>query len=360
MKILDLKLNNFRNYTNSTIPFEDGINFILGSNAQGKTNLLESIYLSSVGKSPKNSRDKQIIKFDSDKSKIDINFLTTAGKKNIQIYLDKSNKKTIKINNLNVLKLSELVGTLSVVYFSPDELKLIKEVPEDRRTFLDISISQFDKSYLYDLLKYEKILKQRNSILKSEESTESKTEQLSLFTPQLINTAVNIIEKRLKFIEKIKQYTEIIHKNITLTENLEIFYSYKPKTNKTIKEDLYSQFDESFLKDLDLGYTTVGPHRDDIIFKINNLDCRYYASQGQQRTVALVLKLSLMEVIKDEIGEYPILLLDDVLSELDDDRQNRLLQLSQKYQTLISCTSLPKFDFKYNIVKIRNGEVINE
>ena len=360
MKILDLRLNNFRNYSDSTVPFVDGINFVVGSNAQGKTNLLESLYLSSVGKSPKNSRDKQIVKFDNDRSKIEINFMTNAGKKNIQIYLDKSNKKIIKINNLNVLKLSELVGTLSVVYFSPDELKLIKEVPEDRRTFLDVSISQFDKSYLYDLLKYEKILKQRNSILKSEESIESKTEQLTLFTPQLIDTAVNIIEKRLKFIDKIKKYTEIIHKNITLNENLEIFYSYKPKTNKTIKEDLYSQFDENILKDLDLGYTTVGPHRDDIVFKINNLDCRYFASQGQQRTVALVLKLSLMEVIKEEIGEYPILLLDDVLSELDDDRQNRLLQLVKKYQTLITCTSLPKLDFEYNVVKIKNGEVINE
>lgn len=360
MKLLDLKLNNFRNYSNSLINFQDGINFIIGSNAQGKTNLLESLYISSVGKSPKNSRDKQIIKFNQDKSKVEINFSTFAGKKNIQIYLDKSNKKIIKINNLNVLKLAELVGTLSVVYFSPDELKLIKEVPEDRRTFLDVSISQFDKKYLYDLLKYEKILKQRNSILKSDESIESKTEQLNLFTPQLIDTAVCIIEKRLNFIENIKEIVKNIHNTITLNENLEIFYSYKPKTNKTIKEDLYSQFDESILKDLDLGYTTVGPHRDDIIFKINDLDCRYFASQGQQRTVALVLKLSLMEVIKKEIGEYPILLLDDVLSELDYDRQNKLLKIVTNYQTLISCTSLPNINLPYYVIKIKNGERVIE
>ena len=156
MKIQSVELNNFRNYTNSKVNFEEGLNFIVGKNAQGKTNLLESVYISSVGKSPKNSKDKQIIKFNSERAKIGVNFLTIAGNKTIEMYLDKQDKKSIKVNNLNILKLTELVGTLSVVYFSPDELKLIKEVPEDRRTFLDVSISQFDKPYLYNLLKLDK------------------------------------------------------------------------------------------------------------------------------------------------------------------------------------------------------------
>lgn len=358
MKILDLELNNFRNYKNEKIEFGDGVNFIVGKNAQGKTNLLESVYLSSVGKSPKNSKDKQIINFAGTRAKIAINFSTIAGNKNIQLFLDKSDKKSIKINNLNILKLTELVGCLSVVYFSPDELKLIKEVPEDRRSFLDISISQFDKPYLYNLLKYNRILKMRNQILKSLDSVESKKEQLKLFTPQLIDTAEKIIEKRLNFIENLKIYAKNIHKIITIEENLDISYSYKKKNDLSIKQDLTNEFDKIVDKELELGYTCLGPHRDDIIFKINDLDCKSYASQGQQRTVALVVKLSLMEVIKNEIGEYPILLLDDVLSELDDSRQNRLLNLTTKYQTLITCTHLPSSDIKCVSIKIENGKVL--
>lgn len=357
MKITSLELNNFRNYANAKISFKDNLNFIVGKNAQGKTNLLESIYLLSVGKSPKNSKDKQLIKFNTDRAKICVDFLCKGGKKNIQIYMDKLNKKSIKINNLNILKLTELVGTLSVVYFSPDELKLIKEVPEDRRSFLDISISQFDKAYMYDLLKYNRILKMRNQILKSMDSLDSKKEQLSLFTPQLVETAEKIINKRLTFLENIKPIAKHIHKTISVDEDLEIEYSYNKKENLTIKQDLQNQLSCSLEKELELGYTTIGPHRDDIIFKINNLDCKQYASQGQQRTIALVVKLSLMEVIKNEIGEYPILLLDDVLSELDNSRQNRLLILVSKYQTLISCTSIPKVGVDYNTIQIENGTV---
>jgi len=359
MKINKLELNNFRNYTYTKTEFKDGINFIVGSNAQGKTNLLEGIYLLSVGKSPKNSKDKQIIRFNQTKAKVAVSFLTSAGNKTIEMYLDKSDKKSIKVNNLNILKLTELVGTLSVVYFSPDELKLIKEVPEDRRSFLDISISQFDKTYLYNLMKYNRILKMRNQILKSFDTNESKIEQLKLFTPQLIETAEKIIEKRLKFIEKIKIIAKNIHKIITIDENLDISYSYQTKENISIKQDLEKQFESSIEKELELGYTTIGPHRDDIIFKINDLDCKHYASQGQQRTVALVVKLSLMEVIKEEIGEYPILLLDDVLSELDQARQDRLLNMTTKYQTFISCTAIPNTNLPYNKTEIKNGKVLN-
>ncbi len=359
MKINSLELNNFRNYTYAKTNFNDGLNFIVGSNAQGKTNMLESIYLLSVGKSPKNSKDKQIIRFNQNKAKVGVNFSTIAGNKTIEMYLDKSDKKSIKINNLNILKLTELVGTLSVVYFSPDELKLIKEVPEDRRNFLDVSISQFDKTYLYDLMKYNRILKMRNQILKSLDSRESKIEQLKLFTPQLIDTAEKIINKRLKFIEKLSEIAKNIHKTITIDENLDILYSYSTKENLSIKEDLNVQFEKSIDKEIELGYTTIGPHRDDIIFKINDLDTKHYASQGQQRTVALVVKLSLMEVIKEEIGEYPILLLDDVLSELDSDRQERLLNMTDKYQTFISCTAIPKTNLNFSTKKIINGKVSN-
>ena len=359
MKIDNIKLNNFRNYENANISLKDGINFIVGKNAQGKTNLLESVYLLSVGKSPKNSKDKQIIKFGADKSRVEINFSTREGNKTIQMLLDRFNKKSIRINNLNVLKIAELVGVLSVVYFSPDELKLIKEVPEDRRRFLDVSISQFDKAYLYDIIKYDKILKQRNTILKSNSSKETKLEELKLFTPQLIDTAEQIIIKRVKFIENLKNIAKNIHKTITNSENLEIFYSFDISF-KSIKEQLNELFEKNIDKELELGYTYFGPHRDDIIFKIDDLDCKYYASQGQQRTVALVVKLALMEVIKSHINEYPILLLDDVLSELDYSRQNKMLELTKKYQTLITCTSIPILDFEYNKIEIENGQVVTQ
>ncbi len=356
MKITSVELKNFRNYSGSKIEFSDGLNFIVGANAQGKTNLLESIYLTSVGKSPKHVKDKQIIKFNETAGKIDLNFLTNSGSKNIKIYLDKLNKKSIKVNNLNVLKLTELVGTLSVVYFSPDELKLIKEVPEDRRTFLDISISQFDKNYLYNLLKYDKILRQRNTLLKSADSIVSKKEQLNLFTPQLIETAEKIILKRLEFVEKLKAEATKIHSIITENEMLNIEYSYK-KTDLSIKEDLQNQFNKNLDKELELGFTLIGPHRDDLEFSINNTDAKLYASQGQQRTIALVVKLSLMEVIKKEIGEYPVLLLDDVLSELDNSRQNKLIEFVNKFQTLITCTQIPNINLPYNTIKIENGSV---
>lgn len=360
MIIDTLELNNFRNYTNASVNFFDGINFVVGQNAQGKTNMLEAIYIMSVGKSPKNSKDKQIIKFNESNAKIGTTFNTRAGKKSIIMYLDKTNKKSIKLNGLNILKLTELVGELSVVYFSPDELRLIKDAPEDRRTFLDISISQFDKAYLYTLLKYDRVLKMRNLILKSQDSNESKIEQLKLFTPQLIDAACEIITKRLEFVEKLKNYAKNIHTQITQSETLNLEYSYKIEKEKNIKDDLEYKYFSTLNKDIELGYTTIGPHRDDILFTINNLDTRYYASQGQQRTVALVLKLSLMEVIRDEISEYPILLLDDVLSELDDYRQNKLLDIIQKYQTIITCTKIPEVDIEYSVIKIKNGNVIKE
>ena len=358
MKINQIKLNNYRNYKNSTIDFTDGVNFIVGKNAQGKTNLLESIYLSSVGKSPKNCRERQIIKFDESQAKIELDFSTLAGNKNIRIYLDKTNKKSIKVNNLNILKLTEFVGILSIVYFSPDELKLIKEVPEDRRNFLDISISQFDRTYLYNLMRYNKILKQRNSILKSENSEQTKLEELKLFTPQLIECAEKIIKKRLIFIEKLKKFAINLHKFITDGENLDIFYSYENQSGLSIKDDLYQKFDKIVLKEIELGYTCIGPHRDDIVFKIDDKDCKFFASQGQQRTVALVVKLSLMEVIKQEIGEYPVLLLDDVMSELDLTRQDKLIELVSKYQTLITCTKIPDTNIQYNTIRIENGTKI--
>jgi len=354
MKINSVNLTNFRNYTNSVIQFKDGVNFVLGKNAQGKTNLLESIYLCAISKSPRTSKEKQMINFDAEFAKVFLDFNTIGGNKNIEIVLNNSNKKIIKINNIPIVKLTQLIGELNVVYFSPDELKLVKETPEDRRKFLDISISQFDKTYMFDLIRYDKILKQRNCVLKSNISEKSKIEQLNIWTPQLILTAEKIIKKRILFIENLKKYSKIIYNSIIVGENLDISYSFEEKSEVSIFEDLTNKFNLNLKKELEMQYTLFGPHRDDIIFKINNQDCRYFASQGQQRTVALTLKLALMEIIKEEVKEYPILLLDDVLSELDNNRQARLLSIVKNYQTIISCADI-NLNLEGNKIFIENG-----
>ena len=207
MKINNVKLTNFRNYSNSIIQFSDGVNFILGKNAQGKTNLVESIYLCAISKSPRTTKEKQMIKFDEPYAKVLLDFNTIGGNKNIEITLSNQNKKIIKINNIPIVKLTQLIGELNVVYFSPDELKLVKETPEDSRKFLDISISQFDKQYMFDLIRYEKILKQRNCVLKSNISNNNKIEQLNIWTPQLILIA----KKKIK--SKSTTYERNVNKN---------------------------------------------------------------------------------------------------------------------------------------------------
>lgn len=356
MKLKQVKLKNFRNYKDTTVEFDDGINFLVGDNAQGKTNLLESIYFCAMGKSFKNIKEKLLINFDSNNASINLNFSTLAGEKTIDIFLSNETKKTVKINKLPISKLTQLIGTLNVVLFSPDELKLVKEVPEDRRKFLDISISQFDKAYMFELIRYEQILKQRNCVLKSFQSRENKIEQLKIWTPQLINSAELIINKRIKFIEKLNNIAKNIHKEIKEEENLDIFYCIDK--NIDIKNYLSNLFQNNLEKELQMQHTLFGPHRDDIIFKINNKDCKYFCSQGQQRTVSLSLKLALMEIVKEYNHEYPVLLLDDVLSELDENRQLKLLKITSKYQTFITATSIQPNFKNYNAIFITNGSVL--
>lgn len=359
MRVNSIYLKNFRNYKDALIKFEDGVNFIVGNNAQGKTNLLESIYFCAIGKSFKNIKEKLLINYDSNLALINIDFKTIAGNKTIDVSISNQIKKTVKINNVPISKLTQLIGTLNVVLFTPDELKLVKETPEDRRKFLDVSISQFDKQYMFDLIRYNQILKQRNYILKSIQKKENKIEQLKIWTPQLINYAKKIINKRIDFIQNLSIIANKTHKNIKNNEDLTILYNcnnfeINNKNNiDLILNDLFNNFQE---REIEMQHTLFGPHKDDLIFKINEKDCRYFSSQGQQRSVSLSLKLALMEIIKVNTNEYPVLLLDDVLSELDDERQKQLLQITSKYQTLITSTSLPKEFKNYNTIFIVNGE----
>lgn len=358
MKIKKLNLQNFRNYENTSVEFFDGVNILQGKNAQGKTNLLEAIFLCSIGKSLRASREKEIIKFHKDTSKIKINIEKKY--KNTEIYLifSKFNKKTIKIDNIPIKKIGELLGEFTAVYFSPDELKLIKESPEDRRRFMDIDISQTSKQYFYLLNRYEKILANRNKLLKETKDETVLKDTISIWDSQLIETGSKIILYRINFIKKLSPLADACHKYLTANnENLQIEYSVINSENlEDIKKQFEKKLKSSFEKEFNLGYTTIGPHRDDLKITINDIDVKTYGSQGQQRTVALSLKLAELEIIKQENGEMPVLLLDDVLSELDSSRRERLLKFCTRTQTLITGTDFetnPKFKY----FEIENGNI---
>jgi len=359
MKIDKLALTNFRNYVSQSVELDEKLNVIIGKNAQGKTNLLEAVFLCAIGRSPRSTKDKDLIKWDCTFAKVDLELTKKLGSSKIELYLFKNQNKAIKINKIGIKKIGQLFGTLNAIYFSPDELKLIKESPDERRKFMDIDLCQFDKNYFYDLANYNKVLQQRNKLLKS--STEKVLKDtISIWNEQLAISGAKIVMARLQLIEKLKVFASQIHRTLTSNkEELKLTYQgYTAETENELKLLLLKKYDESLEKDIHLGYTTVGPHRDDIKIESNGIDLRSFGSQGQQRTGALSLKLAELEVFKDNIGEYPVLLLDDVLSELDIDRQNKLLAHVSKIQTLITCTEFD-FDLPYTKFEVDSGSIKN-
>ena len=357
MHINSITLSNFRNYSNQSIELQKGLNVIIGKNAQGKTNLLEAIFLCAIGKSPRTTKDKDLIKWDNNLAKISLNIQRKLGKNCIDLYLFTNQNKAIKIDKIGIKKIGQLLGTFNAIYFSPDELKLIKESPEERRRFMDIDLSQFDKNYFYALGHYNQILQQRNKLLKSNDSEVIK-ETLPVWDEQLSTYGASIIMARLKLIENLKPCAKKIHKYLTSdAEDLELSYvGYTAQTEEELKSILLSKLNENVDKDIHLGFTTVGPHRDDIKISANNIDLRSFGSQGQQRTASLTLKLAELDTFKNRLGEYPVLLLDDVLSELDENRQRKLLEFISPIQTLLTCTDFD-FDVPHTKYYIENGIV---
>ena len=337
MKIEKIELFNYRNYGTETIKFFDGLNIVYGKNAQGKTNMLEAILYCCIGKSLRVNKDNQVIGFDKSNAKIKLTVQKKYEKTIIEIFFPREGKKTIKINGLPIKKIGELMGEFNAVFFSPDELKLIKETPEDRRRFMDIHISQTSKKYFYLLSRYDKILSNRNKLLKSGQSVQTINETLSIWNAQLSQTGSEIIYYRLQFINKLTPLCEKVHSYLSGgSEKIKIDYMGEQGSQKEIEQKLLNTLKSNFEKELKLGYTTVGPHRDDIKILVNNIDVRTYGSQGQQRTSALALKLAEIEIINLEKNETPVLLLDDVLSELDSARRKKLLKFSSKTQTILT------------------------
>lgn len=361
MNIKCLHLNNFRNYENEVIEFKNGINIITGANAQGKTNAGEAIFLLCTGYSPKASKDRQVIRFGCDSAKISAEADSLYGQVSVEINFFKNDNKSIFVCGNKITKIADLLGNIHSVFFNPQELKLVQESPEDRRRFLNVSLSQKSKNYFYALQRYNKILMQRNNLLKTGDYNLIR-ETLPAWDTQLATYSAKIIFERIKFIEELapiasKKHAHLSSQKEELTITLDCAYTGE---EKQIQEKIYADLKGSIERDMRLGYTSIGPHRDDIKFVLSGRDVRVYGSQGQQRTVALALKLAETETFKSHFGEYPVLILDDVLSELDKSRQRKLLSLVKDFQTVFTATGLDRTVFKnyeYNRIIIDNGRV---
>lgn len=360
MIIQSIKLENFRNYEALDLNFEKGTNILYGDNAQGKTNVLEAIYLSATTKSHKGSKDKEIIRFLNEEAHIRTNLEKDGMGYRVDMHLRKNKSKGIAINGQTIKKAADLIGLLNVVFFSPEDLSIIKNGPSERRKFVDMELFQIDKYYLYNLNQYNKIINQRNKLLKEFCFNSDLNETLQIWNMQLVTYGRQIIKRRMEFTEQLNEIIFDIHKNLS-GEKEELKIIYEPNVSE---EDFEIRLKNSQEKDIKLKMTSVGPHRDDFCFMVNGVDIRKYGSQGQQRTAALSLKLAEIELVKKVTGDNPVLLLDDVLSELDSNRQNYLLNNIGDIQTIITCTGLDEFinnRFEIDkIFKVSNGIIESE
>ncbi len=358
MIIKSIELSNFRNYESLNLDFDKGTNILYGDNAQGKTNVLEAIYLSSITKSHKSSKDQDIIKFGEDEAHIRTYLEKDNDTYKVDMHLRKNSSKVIAVNGQKLKKAAGLLGLLNVVFFSPEDLSIIKNGPSERRRFIDMELCQLDSFYLYNLNNYNKIVNQRNKLLKDIYTNYSLKDTLDIWDSQLISYGSKIIERRISFINQLNEIIYEIHKKLS-GDREEILIQYEPNV---LIEDFEKKLKQSQEKDIKLKMTTVGPHRDDICFNVNGIDIRKFGSQGQQRTAALSLKLSEIELVKKVTKDTPVLLLDDVLSELDSNRQKYLLDSIGNIQTIITCTGLDEFvndRFEINkVFKVSNGKVV--
>lgn len=347
MIIEHLQLTNYRNYHSLILDFSPKINVFIGENAQGKTNVMESIYVLAMAKSHRTSNDKELIRWESDYGKIEGVIQNRYGNFPMELMINKKGKKG-KVNHIEQTKLSNYIGQVNVIMFAPEDLNIVKGSPQIRRRFIDMEIGQISPVYLHELLNFHKLLKQRNQLLKINQHKQKIDEVLfDIYTEQYIQSAVQIIRKRFEFVELLQEWAGPIHSGISRGLE-ELTIKYRPVTgmdpNWSAEEmALYlgEKLSEVKQRELERGITLVGPHRDDLQFLVNDYDVQTYGSQGQQRTTALSLKLAEIELIKQETKESPILLLDDVLSELDDYRQSHLLNTIQgEVQTFVTTTSV--------------------
>lgn len=355
-----MSLQNYRNYKTLSLDFDPNTNIFYGDNAQGKTNILEAVYVSGTTKSHRSSKDRELIRFSEEEAHI-CTFVEKNGiVHKIDMHLRKNRTKGIAIDGIPIKKASELFGIIHFVFFSPEDLSIIKNGPSERRRFIDIELCQLDKVYLYNLSNYNKLVLQRNKLLKELYFRPDYREVLEVLDLQMIQYGSQIVKRRKLFIQELNEIIRKIHRQLS-GEQEEIFLEYESNSDE---EHFAEHLKRNMDRDIRLKTTTTGPHRDDLSFLVNQIDIRKFGSQGQQRTAALSLKLSEIELARKTIHDAPILLLDDVLSELDGNRQNYLLNSIQNVQTLITCTGLDEFinhRFAVNkVYKVTDGHVTIE
>ncbi|MBZ9684793.1 DNA replication/repair protein RecF [Clostridium estertheticum] len=338
MHIKYLQLLNFRNFDRLVIELNKGTNVFVGDNAQGKTNILEAIYYCSLAKSHRTNRDKELINWNGTEAYIKLYVCKTRLDKKIEIKIFKEGKKGVNINSIKVQKMSELIGSFNVIMFSPEDLNIVKDSPSYRRKFLDIELCKLSRRYYHSLTQYKKVLNERNLAIKK---WNTNIDIIDVYDKQLSEFGAIIIKDRINYIDKLNQKGKIIHSDITSkSEVIDIKYLTPIKELDNIQENLYMLLCKNRKRDIETKTTSIGPHRDDFSIEINGVDARIFGSQGQQRTSVLTIKFGALAIIKELTGEYPVLLLDDVLSELDTKRQEYILNSISEVQTLITCTGI--------------------
>lgn len=339
MYIKYLQLINYRNYKELTLELNNSVNLFIGDNAQGKTNILESIYYCSLAKSHRTSKDKELIAWEGQEAYIKLYVVRNRIDKKIEIKIFKEGKKGVNVNSIKINKISELIGNLNAVIFSPEDLKIVKDAPSFRRKFLDMELSQINHKYYYNLVQYNKVLDERNTVMRKWNGKDEGI--LDVYDEQLSFYGALIIKERSRYLKELEKIGKNIHYDITGgMEDISFEYLTSVKDLDNPREELKKLLEKNRMKDMEKRTTSVGPHRDDLLIEINGIDTRSYGSQGQQRTAVLTLKFASLNILKEETGEYPILLLDDVLSELDASRQKYILSSIQNVQTIITCTGM--------------------
>lgn len=369
MHIKGLTLRNFRNYVDIHIDFAKAFNIIYGNNAQGKTNIIEAIFLCASGRSHRTSKDVELLKYGNDSFDIKLLYESEGKQEEIEINYCLEERKKIKINEIPVKKIGDLMGHLNAVIFSPEDLLLIKQGPAERRRFVDITLSQLRPSYFYDLQKYAKILYQRNTLLKNIIIRRELESTLDIWDRHLTRTGTRIMKARSSFVKKLDEFARSRHNKLTNSEErLSLNYSpsfeYKDGSDDVDAENIFMNLlERNRGREIQRGTTIIGPHRDDIDIVLNGESTKIYGSQGQQRTAVLSMKLAEIDLMKEESGDYPILLLDDVLSELDDRRKEYLLETIEKVQAFITCTDRRFFQRSTEATAffyIKDGNIVND
>ncbi len=367
MIVKSLDLENFRNHKDTKISFSDRFNIIYGDNGQGKTNILEAIYLCASGRSHRTSKDVELIKFGESSFKVKTLVTGSGLDKEIEIFYLADQKKQVKINELPLTKMGALMGNLYAVIFSPEDLFIVKQGPQERRRFVDITLSQIKPAYFYDLQLLTKILKQRNTLLKSISANSSLIDTMDIWNMKLSEVAASIMLTRRNFAKVLSDLAQNQHRLLTVEKEIITFgYNSSIHINEDYNRkdiiDVYNKcLEKTLSRDISLGYTSMGPHRDDYDILINEKSLKNFGSQGQQRSAVLSLKIAEIELIYKETDQYPVLLLDDVMSELDENRQNYLMNSIKNVQTFITCTTDVQFRKslieKSNYYEVKDGQV---